>query len=551
MREKKGYPLPLGVTESEGYINFSIVVEGGKTCVLNLYKKGADIHEAEFELLESNAVGEVRFIALPKSQVKAMEYNYVIDGVGTVDPYAKSLIVQEGIPVRARVLLEEYDWGEDAPLNLPDHEVVAYNMHVRGFTKQKYSKVKKKGTFQGVIEKIPYLQKLGINQIQCMPVYHFAESQRYKNYWGYGDAYCFAVKNAYASGKNAERELKDMVKACHQAGIEVVLNLPFSHNTKKMQMVECLRYYRIEFHVDGFVLNPYTVPMDVVLSDPILKGAKLLQNKEDFQFAMRRFLKGEDGTVEGLMWWLKQPTGESYNYITNHNGFTLADLVSYNEKHNEDNGENNLDGPCYNCSYNYGVEGPTKKKSVLELRKRQIRNAFFLLLSAQGTPCILAGDEFANSQKGNNNVYCQDNEISWLDWKQLEKEKVLFEYVRELICLRKKYTLLHSETALLGIDRNSSGVPDISYHGEYAWQAPVSSHDKKLGVYYHDDKQAITDCFVAYNMHDDVQNFALPVLPRGKKWYPVFTSAEKLETTVIEEKEVTVGGRTIVLFEGR
>ncbi len=551
MREKKGYPLPLGVTESEGYINFSMAAASGAECILKLYRRGAEEPEAEYELPESNAVGEVRFIALPKSQVKSMEYHYVIDGTDTIDPYAKALIVQDDCPVRARVLVDDYDWEGDAPLHLPNHEVIAYNMHVRGFTKQKYSKVKKKGTFQGVLEKLPYLQELGINQIQCMPVYHFEESKRYKNYWGYGDACCFAVKNAYAAGKNAEREFKDMVKGCHQAGIEVVLYLPFSQNTPKMQIVECLRYYRMEFHVDGFVLNPYDAPMDVILTDPILKGAKILQNKDDFQFAMRRFLKGEDGTVEGLMWWLKQSTTESYNYITSHSGFTLADLVSYNEKHNEDNGENNVDGPYYNCSCNYGAEGVTKKKAVLELRKRQIRNAFFLLLSAQGTPCILAGDEFANSQKGNNNVYCQDNEIAWLDWKQLEKEKELFEYVKALISLRKKYTLLHSETPLLGIDKNSSGVPDISYHGEYAWQAPVSSHDKKLGVYYHDDNAAVTDCFVAYNMHEDEQRLALPVLPKGKKWYPVFTSGDQLERSAVKEREIVMEGRTITLYEGR
>ncbi len=551
MREKKGYPLPLGVTESEGYINFSIAVASGKVCILKLYKKGAEEPEAEYELAEADAVGEVRFIALPRSQVKSMEYHYVIDGTDTIDPYAKSMIVQEDCPVRARVLVEDYDWEEDAPLHIPDHEVIAYNMHVRGFTKQKCSKVKKKGTFQGVIEKLPYLQELGVNQIQCMPVYHFEESTRYKNYWGYGDAYCFAVKNAYAAGKNAERELKDMVKACHRAGIEVVLYFPFSQNTPKMQMVECLRYFRMEFHIDGFVLNAYHTPMDVVLSDPILKGTKILQNKEDFQFAMRRFLKGEDGAVEGLMWWLKQPVTESYNYITNHSGFTLADLVSYNEKHNEENGENNLDGPYYNCSFNYGVEGATKKKPVLELRKRQIRNAFFLLLSAQGTPCILAGDEFANSQKGNNNVYCQDNEISWVDWRQLEKEKELFEYVKELIALRKKYPLLHSKTPLLGIDKSSSGVPDISYHGEYAWQAPVSSHGKKLGVYYHDDKATITDCFVAYNMHEEEQRLALPVLPKGKKWYPVFSTMGTADSVATEDKEIVIEGRTIMLLEGR
>mgnify|MGYP000550274311 CR=1 FL=1 len=173
---------------------------------------------------------------------------------------------------------------------------------------------------------------------------------------------------------------------------------------------ECLRYYVLEYHIDGFILNPVLAPMEAILADPLLKRTKILQNKEDFQITMRRFLKGDEGMVPGVMWWLKQQSKEqrSCNYITSHNGFTLADLVSYDGKHNEANGENNQDGPDYNYSWNCGAEGATRRKAVLELRKKQMRNAFFLLLMAQGTPCLLAGDEFANSQKGNNNVYCQD-----------------------------------------------------------------------------------------------------------------------------------------------
>ena len=250
-----------------------------------------------------------------------------------------------------------------------------------------------------------------------------------------------------------------MVKACHRAGIEVVLNLPFSEHIMPQMMEECLRYYVLEYHIDGFILNPVLAPMEAILADPLLKRTKILQNKEDFQITMRRFLKGDEGMVPGVMWWLKQQSKEqrSCNYITSHNGFTLADLVSYDGKHNEANGENNQDGPDYNYSWNCGAEGATRRKAVLELRKKQMRNAFFLLLMAQGTPCLLAGDEFANSQKGNNNVYCQDNETAWLNWKQLEKEKELFDYVRNLIALRKRLPILHSEKPLLGRDEMAVG----------------------------------------------------------------------------------------------
>ena len=311
----------------------------------------------------------------------------------------------------------------------------------------------------------------------------------------------------------------------------------------------------LEYHIDGFILNPVLAPMEAILADPLLKRTKILQNKEDFQITMRRFLKGDEGMVPGVMWWLKQQSKEqrSCNYITSHNGFTLADLVSYDGKHNEANGENNQDGPDYNYSWNCGAEGATRRKAVLELRKKQMRNAFFLLLMAQGAPCLLAGDEFANSQKGNNNVYCQDNETAWLNWKQLEKEKELFDYVRNLIALRKRLPILHSEKPLLGRDEMSCGVPDVSYHGESAWQIPQNVASRQLGVYYHGEGESESDCFIAYNMHWTEHKFALPALSKGKRWYRVFSTEEELkeEMLVENQKETVVNERTIIMFLGR
>lgn len=555
MREKKGYPLPLGVTENNGYVNFSVAVKQGKHCFLLIYEKGADIPCQKLELLEEDAAGEIRFIALPKAVIEHCEYNYEIEGEIMIDPYVKELVVQKGGNERGRILINAYDWEGDAPLEIPYHEVIAYSLHVRGFTKHSSSKVKNRGMFAGVAEKIPYLQELGVNQIQCMPVYAFLENKKYTNYWGYGDAYCFSPKRTYASQENAGKELKDMVKACHRAGIEVVLNLPFSEHISPLIMLECLRYYVLEYHIDGFILNPVLAPMEVILADPLLKRTKIFQNKEDFQITMRRFLKGDEGMVPGVMWWLKQQSKEhgSCNYITSHNGFTMADLVSYDGKHNEANGEQNQDGPNYNYSWNCGVEGITRRKTVLELRKKQMKNAFFLLLMAQGTPCLLAGDEFANSQKGNNNVYCQDNETAWLNWRQLEKEKELFEYVKHLIALRKRLTILHAEKPLLGRDERSCGVPDVSYHGESAWQIPQNVSSRQLGVYYHGEGERESDCFIAYNMHWMEHKFALPALPKRKKWYRVFSTEEVLEEEVLVEnqKETVVNARTITMFLGR
>lgn len=553
MKTMTGYPLPLGASVKDDVVNFSVAVESGKKCNLCIYKKENEVPEYTIELLEENAMGEVRYVAIPKEAIENMEYNYEVNGEYMIDPYVKSVAEYSDF-TRGRILLDEYDWEEDKPLGLPYHEIIAYNLHVRGFTMHKSSKVKNKGTFAGVIEKIPYLKDLGINQIQCMPVYAFEETLHYKNYWGYGDAYCFALKNVYASDANAEKEFKDMIKACHKNEIEVVLYLPFTDKVSKQLIEACLRYYVMEYHIDGFILNPYNAPMNSIMSDPILKKTKILEYKDDFQNNMRSFLIGNEGTVQGVMWWVKQITKDigCCNYITNHTGFTLNDLVSYNEKHNEENGENNFDGPNVNFSWNCGAEGTTRKKAILELRKKQMRNAMFLLIMSQGTPCILAGDEFANSQNGNNNVYCQDNEIAWLDWKKLEKEEVFYDYVKTLIGLRKKYSVIGADKPLLGVDKTSCGVPDVSFHGENAWQIPNQMASKHLGVYYHHADG--TDCFIAYNMHEEEQTFALPALRRGKEWYRVLSTADAQigeEELAVSQRETTLSGRTIEMYIGK
>ena len=554
MKKMTGYPLPLGVSVKDDMVNFSVAVESGKTCFLCLYRGNSHVPAERIALAEEHAVGEVRYIALSKSDVEHMEYVYEINGEFVLDPYAKAIAAYDKI-VRGRILLEAYDWEGDKPLELPFHDVVAYNLHVRGFTKDKSSGVENKGTFAGVIEKIPYLKDLGINQIQCMPIYAFQEALHYKNYWGYGEAHCFAIKNEYAASCDAENELKDMVKACHKNGIEVVLYLPFTDKVSKQLIEECLRYYVMEYHIDGFVLNPYNAPMSSIMSDPILKKTKILEYKDDFQNNMRSFLIGNEGAVQGVMWWVKQITKDigSCNYITNHTGFTLNDLVSYNEKHNDANGENNFDGPDVNFSWNCGVEGPTRKKAIMDLRRKQMRNAMFLLIMSQGTPCILAGDVFAKTQTGYNNVYCQDNEVSWLNWKKLDKENDFYHYVKTLIELRRKYSVIGVDKPLLGVDKTSCGVPDVSFHGESAWQTPNQISSKHLGVYYHHADG--TDCFVAYNMHEEEQTFALPALRKGKNWYRVISTAdaqaEVKEVLIKNQKDTVVRDRTIEMFIGK
>lgn len=566
MKKLQGYPLPLGVTVAESEVNFSIAVEKNKSCRLLLYKSGEAVPAKIYEMPEKHAVGEVRHLALKGLEADAYEYNYCIDEKVVIDPYVKAIAGREkwGEPgdvqkheVRGRIIADTYDWEEDRPLGIPYHEVVAYSLHVRGFTKSSSSKVIHKGTFLGVTEKIPYMKELGINQIQCMPIYEFEECmQQYRNYWGYGDAFCFAPKASFAVGKDAVTELKDMIKECHRAGIEVVLYFPFTGNTPHLLIVECLRYFARYYHVDGFILDSIIAPMQTILQDPVLKSVKIMTRQDAFQNTMRRFLKGDEGMVQDVMWWLRHHSKEDgiFNFVASHNGFTLADVVSYDGKHNELNGENNQDGPDYNFSWNCGAEGPSRKKAVMALRKKQVRNAFFLLLAAQGTPCILAGDEFGNSQKGNNNAYCQDNEIGWLNWNKLEREKELFEYVKNMIALRKSHPILHPEEELLGIDQRSYGVPDVSYHGESAWQVPVEISSRQLGVYYCGEYAKDEDCFIAYNMHWIKHSFALPALSKGKKWYRVLSTKEGILDSpelVENKKEVMVDERTISFFIGR
>ena len=566
MREVQGQPLPLGINISGDHVNFSVAVPEGERCWLLLYRAGEEEPKERYEMTE--AIGEVRFLALEGMDPADYDYNYMIGGEVTVDPYARGLAGRDiwgkerdiqKHEVRGVLKNGRYDWEGDEPLKLPFHSIVAYSLHVRGFTKHTSSGVEKKGTFSGVVEKLPYLKDLGINQIQCMPVYEFEECGRFRNYWGYGQAYYFAPKSAYAASGDGERELKDMVKACHKEGIEVVLEMPFTGDTSKQLMEECLRYYCLEYHIDGFLLNPYVAPMDAIHADPILKHTKILVHDTGFQTVMRRFLKGDEGMVRDVMYWLRHQseTKEILNMITGQTGFTLRDLVSYDGKHNEANGEQNQDGPDYNYSWNCGAEGPSRKKAVTELRKNQTRNAFFLLLLAQGTPCILAGDEFGNTQKGNNNVYCQDNPVGWLDWSGLEKHPELHDFVKELIAFRKKHPVFWPEKEMTGMTYSKKGVPDVSYHGENAWRVPLEVSSRQLGVYYSGTDrtgEGDEDCFVAYNMHWLEHTFALPALPRGKKWYRIASTQEGIldkAEPLDDQKFAEVKERTIMIFSGR
>lgn len=560
MKTAVGFPFPQGCTVEGQTANFSVAVPEGQTCELIIYKKGARASAFSQEMPYSDVAGNLHFLSVVLEQPEDYEYCYKIGGKIVPDPYGKAFSGREHWSVskgkekrtlRTRIVTDTFDWGKSQFPHLKKEDVIAYSLHVRGFTKHSSSGVTHKGTFDGVTEKLPYLQKLGINQIHLMPVYEFDENQRHVNYWGYGKAYFFAPKASYAAG-DPVNEMKLLVRQMHLAGIEVILEMPFTEGTTFSLILDCLRYWVMQYHVDGFIVNPYICNPDELAKDPVLAKSKILKKEDGFQNVMRRFLKGDEGMIRDVICQLKNQDTQLYNYIASHNGFTLCDVVSYDGKHNEANGENNLDGPDYNYSWNCGAEGYSRKKAVNELRKNQIFNAFFLLLFAQGMPCILSGDEFMNTQKGNNNAYCQDNLISWLDWNQLSRQEELYTFVCRLIALRKacmKQIAKKSEDTM-----GRSGIPQISYHGEDAWQMPAGRASRQLGVFYHEESTE-KDFYIAYNMHWLSHSFALPSLPKGMEWVCIAGTKEGVldekEAVPVKDKKVQLEERTIKVFVGR
>ena len=560
MKTAVGFPFPQGCTVEGQTANFSVAVPEGQTCELIIYKKGARASEFSQEMPYSDVAGNLHFLSVVLEQPEDYEYCYKIGGKIVPDPYGKAFSGREHWSVskgkekrklRTRIVTDTFDWEKSQFPHLKKEDVIAYSLHVRGFTKHSSSGVAHKGTFDGVTEKLPYLQKLGINQIHLMPVYEFDENQRHVNYWGYGKAYFFAPKASYAAG-DPVNEMKSLVRQMHLAGIEVILEMPFTEGTTFSLILDCLRYWVMQYHVDGFIVNPYICNPDELAKDPVLAKSKILKKEDGFQNVMRRFLKGDEGMIRDVICQLKNQDTQLYNYIASHNGFTLCDVVSYDGKHNEANGENNLDGPDYNYSWNCGAEGNSRKKAVNELRKNQIFNAFFLLLFAQGMPCILSGDEFMNTQKGNNNAYCQDNLISWLDWNQLSRQEELYTFVCRLIALRKacmKQIAKKSEDTM-----GRSGIPQISYHGEDAWQMPAGRASRQLGVFYHEESTE-KDFYIAYNMHWLSHSFALPSLPKGMEWVCIAGTKEGVldekEAVPVKDKKVQLEERTIKVFVGR
>ncbi len=595
--------MRLGVRKTQKGYQFAFASAKEVPCNLLLYKKGEET--PEFSIPMSRLMGDIYVADVEKINAKNYEYVYQVGDKFALDPYAKGISgktkfgeIADSKKVRCTFDLAEYNWEDDKHPEIPLSESLIYCTHLRGYTMDKSSKVRAKGTFKGMIEKIPYLVSLGVKQLELMPVYEFEEFPRPKkktnmyekevpqeslklNYWGYTSGYYFAPKASYAYGKDASRELKDLVKALHKAGIELILEFYFDETASPNMVMDCLKFWVEEYHIDGVHINRGAISMKNVVMEPALKSTKifteyfeqselleetnspkrkhLAEYRDGFLVDARRLLKGEEDTLRAFADKTKR-NPETYavvNYMANHNGFTMMDMVSYDEKHNEANGENNRDGSNYNYSWNCGVEGDCKKKAVVQLRSKQLRNAFAMLMFAQGIPLIYGGDEFCNSQQGNNNVYGQDNELSWIQWNTSKNAKELLEYVKKLIAFRNAHMAFHMPKEASMADYKSTGIPDLSYHGENAWYGGFEAYRRHLGMMYGAGYAEDHTIYVAYNLHQSEHEFGLPILPKGKTWKMIFHTAEENEQFIPEGVEIPnqrifkLSGRTICVLEGK
>ncbi|WP_167957372.1 alpha-amylase family glycosyl hydrolase [Anaerosporobacter faecicola] len=644
LRVSKGTPLPLGATKVGEKINFSIASPCCEECKLVLLHKKSHKKKQEIIIPEDYRVGEIYSVTLEGLPYEEYDYVYEIDGKIVVDPYSTIIRGKEKwgnhshllspYGIRSGLSFEEFPWMEEQTLEIPYEKLILYKLHVRGFTKHRSSGVgKAAGTYQGVIQKIPYLKELGVNSVLLMPIIEFEEilveenyvrspgnvlgrqdaeyafvniakedlyrkemlSETYPmdnmqetekiripyrlNYWGYSkNNYYFAPKASYASNPScAAKELKEMVQAFHKEGMEVLMEFNFTEDVTQQMILDCLHYWYFTYHIDGFSVNKNVVLTRLIIEDPILSRTKFLataweeqylagnpkryrnlaEYNDGFLVDARRFLKSDEEQVNAFAYRVRR-NSEKYgviNYITNNNGFTLLDLVSYDVKHNQCNGEENKDGTDYNYSWNCGTEGKTSKKKIKELRSKQIRNALVMLLLSQGTPMLLMGDEMGNSQNGNNNAYCQDNATSWLNWNLRKQNEEIEAFIKKLIAIRRTYGVFGKAEEYRMMDYRSCGCPDLSFHGTKAWYPDFSYYSRIFGVMYNgayvseETDKAKNSFYIAYNMHWEKHEFALPRLPMGQVWKCyMHTSIVQKEEMLETERTVMVEPRSIVIL---
>lgn len=594
----KSAPCPLGVTLIGNRIQFAFAGGRNDSCTLHIFKKGTSQDKACIVMDKSYKTGDVFSCSIdaavltgwPKTQY---EYIYEINGKYYVDPYAlkingRNRYGQAIKELRGAIVDINDDWKDDNRPDYDSRDLVIYQLHVRGFTKHRSSKVSSKGTYTGLIEKIPYIQSLGINAVMLLPSYEYNEyvneptpigqpeyisyEENDKiNYWGYtDDAFYMAPKASYAKNPdNCISEFRAMIKEFHDNNIKVLMDIHFRTDADSGLICATLRHWVINYHIDGFRVNQNVVNEHVIKNDPVLSGILFLgtywprtqdnafiSNKsyipatgcnladcnDGFLVKIRSFIKGDNNNICDLM---SSMSAEGYNchnieyinYVADINGFTLADSLSYSMKHNEDNGENNLDGTDYNYSINCGVEGKTRRRKINDIRKQYAINELMLLLLSSGIPMILAGDEFGNSQSGNNNAYCQDNNISWLDWNDESRNSDMVTLVRKAIKTRHDYIQGDRRGYSDKQAGNNKGIPSVSFHGSKPWATESYSYNRAGGMLLSDK-----GIYIAINMQNDAFSFELPLINDSCIWKPILWSQSK------EPKGFVIDANSIVVF---
>lgn len=665
---RPGFFRMYGACVASNGVSFTINSHGATRCTLLLFKPQAPKPYARIPFPDSYRIGDTYSMLVFDIKPDEFEYAFSFDGPYEpakgllfngenvlLDPYSRAVTGQrkwgeklEGgkdFEYRARVVKSSFDWGNIKQLEQPFEDLVIYETHVRGYTKDKSSGVSAPGTFAGLKDKIPYLKDLGINAVELMPIFEFNEMESARvvdgvqlyNYWGYNTVSFFAPNTSYAFNEEHNHEgdeLKSLIKALKENGIEVILDVVFNHTAEGNEMgpcfsfkgidnnvyymltpdahyynfsgcgnvmncnhpvvrsfiIDCLRHWAIEYRVDGFRFDlasilgrdqngaPMANPpiLESLAFDPVLGKMKLIAEAWDagglyqvgsfpswnrwaewngrYRDDMRSFLKGDDGMAGNA---ITRITGSrdlyspesrghkaSVNFMTCHDGFTLYDLYSYNEKHNEKNGWNNTDGDNNGHSWNCGAEGETDDPNVNGLRRRLIKNAFAALLCSRGPAMFFAGDEFCNTQFGNNNAYCQDNIISWLDWSRLEEFKEIHDFVRHMIQFRKEHPILRKMTK-----PSSCQFPEISVHNGTPFNASTDYKTKLIGIMYAGRNEEDTEddiVFYCMNAYWEPLVMQLPVLPNGKHWHvDTNTNAEYFDGEDFTAKTELLGVNTI------
>ena len=665
---RPGFFRMYGACVASNGVSFTINSHGATRCTLLLFKPQAPKPYARIPFPDSYRIGDTYSMLVYDIKPDEFEYAFSFDGPYEpakgllfneenvlLDPYSRAVTGQrkwgekpEGgkdFEYRARVVKSSCDWGNIKQLEQPFEDLVIYETHVRGYTKDKSSGVSAPGTFAGLKDKIPYLKDLGINAVELMPIFEFDEMESARvvdgvqlyNYWGYNTVSFFAPNTSYAFNEEHNHEgdeLKSLIKALKENGIEVILDVVFNHTAEGNEMgpcfsfkgidnnvyymltpdahyynfsgcgnvmncnhpvvrsfiIDCLRHWAIEYRVDGFRFDlasilgrdqngaPMANPpiLESLAFDPVLGKMKLIAEAWDagglyqvgsfpawnrwaewngrYRDEIRSFLKGDDGMAGNA---ITRITGSrdlyspesrghkaSVNFMTCHDGFTLYDLYSYNEKHNEKNGWNNTDGDNNGHSWNCGAEGETDDPNVNGLRRRLIKNAFAALLCSRGPAMFFAGDEFCNTQFGNNNAYCQDNIISWLDWSRLEEFKEIHDFVRHMIQFRKEHPILRKMTK-----PSSCQFPEISVHNGTPFNASTDYKTKLIGIMYAGRNEEDTEddiVFYCMNAYWEPLVMQLPVLPNGKHWHvDTNTNAEYFDGEDFTAKTELLGVNTI------